>query len=168
MKNWRASFVLNLITFNKIFGPHKSFPIQTNQRTLHLNVTTLTLPTTVLPAQWFIYNVKVSVLSLKDKDINVIEPNAFNGPAFNRTLIILKLYMPLETLKNGTFNGLKLRFLELANMKLHIVETDALVITKELESLYIEDSEFNITNLRTLIACLQPKLVLYELRNKNY
>lgn len=60
-----------------------------------MNVTTLMLPTRVMPTQWFICNVQVKNLSINDKYINAIAPNAFNTPAFIGTLVIVKLYMPL-------------------------------------------------------------------------
>lgn len=118
-----------------------------------MNLTTLMLPTRVMPAQWFIYNVRTISLSIKDKYISAIEPNAFNNPAFIGTLAVLKLYMPLEALKNGTFSGLTLGYLKLRNMKLQIIETVDLRMTGKSTALYVEHSEINMANLRKLIDC---------------
>lgn len=116
-----------------------------------LEIANFSFPTKTIPAYWFTDKIILRALSIEDKVVTAIEPNAFKTFTFNK-IWTLKLNMPLEILRNDTFNGLSMAFdLKLENMKLHSVETD---VAARIQSLCVIESQFDGMIFTKLLACL--------------
>lgn len=120
-------------------------------------ITNITFPSNTISAYWFQESVAMKKLNIADNFINAIQPYAFETLACG-TLSDLILNMPLEVLRNGTFNGLSLLSLTLHRVRLHTVETGVMCLTTRINYLEIEHSIISNKQMSNMLGCLSEDI----------
>lgn len=117
----------------------------------------------VLRSGWFnVENLTVKSLEMENLNVYLIDDDAFNSNAF-WTLEYLKIFdVPLEMLKEKTFNGLKsLKYLYLYKLLLINIHSNVLAPMLNLETLEIYDCGENKINIDNLFGYTD----MYNLEN---
>lgn len=94
----------------------------------------------VLQSKWYNGLVPILTLRIENSNIQQIEDNAFGTWAFENTLQLDLIDLPIRELKQNAFNGLvSLRVLTLSNLLIHRFDEQILASCKILSELYLFD-----------------------------
>lgn len=96
-------------------------------------------------------------LKLVELSIFEIDENAFYGSAFTKLEVLGMINIPINTLKSGTFNGLKcLKVLFLKNVRISRIEINLLEPIYNLEKLSIEECDsVKTSSLKNLFGTIK-------------